>query len=105
MVKDSVAPTGMERQRLESRILEVSRRVERLREELRAYRPYSLEWGWADEALYEARCELRGLKRVLALLGRSWECVECGTRYGGDWITAYGPVCDAACEGRLEEVA
>jgi hypothetical protein len=27
-----------------------------------------------------------------------------GARYGGDWITAYGPVCDAACEGRLEEV-
>ncbi|GEM88204.1 hypothetical protein [Meiothermus granaticius] len=58
----------------------------------------------ADDARFEARCDLRHIARVRALAGRSWRCEECGEEYGADWVAAWGRQCHVECNGWLEEV-
>jgi len=103
---NSVAQTFKQddRARLEWMLQRVQDHVTRLHEEHKQLSPESLEWIWVDNALFEARCELRRLKRALALAGRRWECVECGQVYGPEYLAAWGPRCDAECDGWLEEV-
>lgn len=79
--------------------------VARLRAEHSRLPVDSLEWGWADEALFEARCLRRNLRTALRMAGRVWECERCGEKYGPEWVAAWGLRCDSACDGDLREVA
>ncbi|MEM4359815.1 MAG: hypothetical protein QXT45_04745 [Candidatus Bilamarchaeaceae archaeon] len=98
MIKDSE-----QRSRLEQMIKQAEVTVARLRAERSELPVGSIEWVWADEALFEARCTLRNLRTALRMTGRAWECERCGQRYGPEWVAAWGLRCDAECDGDLVE--
>lgn len=101
MLKDSVAQAAQ----LERMLQRAEEDVARLRAERAALPPDSLEWAWTGEALFEARCLRRNLRTALRMAGRAWECVECGEKYGPEWVAAWGLRCHAGCDGDLREVA
>lgn len=101
MLKESIAQTAQ----LERMLQRAEEDVARLRAERARLAPDSLEWGWTDEALFEARCLRRNLRLALRMAGRTWECEHCGQRYGAEWVAAWGLRCDAECDGDLVEVA
>lgn len=100
MLKDSVAQTAQ----LERMLQRAEEDVARLRAERSRLPVNSLEWVWADEALFEARCLRRNLRTALRMVGRVWECERCGAIHNPEWVAAYGLRCDAECDGWLEEV-
>lgn len=104
MLKDSVAQAE-EKARLEWMLRRVEDHVARLREERRALAVDSLEWGWVDNALFEARCEARRLRAAIPMAGRRWQCTQCGEVYGPKWVSYYNLRCNAECDGDLVEVA
>jgi transcription initiation factor IIE alpha subunit len=48
--------------------------------------------------------DARRIKALAANRHRTFRCVECGERYGYDWVYEYGLRCDAGCDGELVEV-
>lgn len=103
MLKDNIAQE--DRARLESMLQRAQDHVARLRGERDALDPTTLEWVWADEALFEARCEVRRIKTALKMAGLLFECERCGAIHNPEWVAAYGLRCDAECDGDLREVA
>ncbi len=79
--------------------------VARLRAERSQLPVGSREWAWADDALFEALCLQHNLRIALSMAGKRWECVECGEKYGPEWVAAWGLRCDVECDGDLKEVA
>ncbi|PZA08622.1 MULTISPECIES: hypothetical protein [unclassified Meiothermus] len=102
MLKDSIAQA--DKARLEWMLQQVEDHVARLREERSRLAPDSLEWGWVDEALFEARSLRRNLRTALRMAGSLFECERCGAIHNPEWVAAYGLRCDAECDGRLREV-
>jgi len=88
----------------QAKIDSIKARIERLRAERDSYPREAIEWIWADNALAEARYELRQARAVLRMVGRQWICLECGIIRGPEWVAYHGLWCDIECEGRLEEV-
>ncbi|AZF88257.1 hypothetical protein [Meiothermus phage MMP17] len=95
---------AQDRARLEWMLQRARERLAQLREKRSRLPVDSLEWVRADEAVFEARCELQQIKTAIRMAGRVWECVECGKRYDYEWVYEYGRRCDVECDHELVEV-
>lgn len=102
---DKISIAQEDKARLEWMLRRAEEHAARLREERSRLPVDSLEWGWVDNALFEARCEARRLKAAVRMAGRVWECERCGALHGPEWVAAWGLRCDVECDGDLREVA
>ena len=53
---------------------------------------------------FEERMDARRACVLAANRHRTFRCVECGERYGYDWVYEYGMICTSGCDGELVEV-
>ena len=88
----------------EEQIARLREHIQELREQRERLSPADYEWWWCDEALFEARCDLRRLLIAQRMAGRTFACERCGEVYDSRWVASYGLVCHAECDGWLREV-